>query len=63
MVMTADELKERRIFLTLTQAQLANRFGLSDRTIRNYESKWEDGATPIPKTFEIAMDALELEEK
>lgn len=59
MVMTADELKERRIFLTLTQAQLANRFGLSDRTIRNYES----GATPIPKTFEIAMDALELEEK
>ena len=57
--MDADQLKERRIFLAMTQAELANRFGLSDRTIRNYES----GATPIPTTFKMAMDALELEEK
>ena len=57
--MGPDELKERRIFLSLTQPQLASKFELSDRTIRNYES----GATPIPKVFQMALDALELAEK
>ena len=57
--MTADELKEKRIFLGLTQEKLANRFGLTERTIRNYEN----GATPIPRPFVMAFEAMELEEK
>jgi len=57
--MTADELKERRVFMGMTQKKLAERFGLSERTVRNYEM----GATPIPRTFVMAFDALELEEK
>ena len=59
MVMTADELKEKRIFLGMTQEKLANRFGLTERTIRNYEN----GATPIPRTFVMAFEAMELEEQ
>jgi len=57
--MTADELKEKRIFLGLTQAKLATKFGLTERTIRNYEN----GATQIPRTFIMAFEAMELEEK
>ena len=57
--MTADELKEQRVMLNMTQYELAQRFGLSERTIRNYEN----GATPIPRTFTLAFTAMELEEK
>lgn len=57
--MNGDDLKEARIFLNMTQKQLADRFGLSERTIRNYEN----GHTDIPITFEMALRALELEEK
>lgn len=57
--MTADELKERRMFLNMTQTELANRFGLSIRTIQYYEA----GEYRIPQHFTLAMDALELEQK
>lgn len=57
--MTGIELKSKREFLNLTQRQLAEKFWVTERTIRNYESE----ATPIPKTFEMALTALELEEK
>jgi len=57
--MNGDDLKEARIFLNMTQKQLADRFGLSERTIRNYENEHTD----IPITFEMALRALELEEK
>jgi len=53
------ELKRKREFLNMTQKQLAEKFWVAERTIRNYESE----ATPIPKTFEMALTALELEEK
>ena len=57
--MTGNELRNKREFLNLTQKQLAERFWITERTIRNYETD----ATPIPKTFEMAVNALELEEK
>ena len=57
--MKGDDLKEARIFLNMTQKELAERFGLAERTIRNYEN----GYTEIPGHFELAIQALELEEK
>lgn len=57
--MTGQELKSKREFLNMTQKQLAQKFWVTERTIRNYETD----STPIPKTFEMALTALELEEK
>jgi transcriptional regulator with XRE-family HTH domain len=57
--MTPQELRNKREFLNMTQKQLAERFCITERTIRNYES----GATEIPRTVEMALSALELEEK
>ena len=57
--MSPQELRNKREFLNMTQKQLADRFCITDRTIRNYES----GATDIPRTVEMALSALELEEK
>lgn len=57
--MTGQELKLKREFLNLTQIEMARKFAITERTIRNYETD----ATPIPKTFEMALTALELEEK
>jgi transcriptional regulator with XRE-family HTH domain len=57
--MTPQELKHKRLFMNLTQKQLADKFCITERTIRNYES----GATEIPRTVEMALSALELERK
>ncbi len=57
--MSPQELRNRREFMNLTQKQLADRFCITERTIRNYET----GATDIPRTVEMALSALELEEK
>ena len=57
--MSPQELRNKREFLNMTQKQLADRFCITERTIRNYES----GATDIPRTVEMALSALELEEK
>lgn len=57
--MSPQELRNKREFLNLTQKQLADKFCITERTIRNYES----GATDIPRTVEMALSALELEEK
>jgi transcriptional regulator with XRE-family HTH domain len=57
--MTPQQLKIKRQFLGLTQEELAKMFLITARTIRNYET----GATVIPKTFEMALNALELERK
>tara|TARA_A100000171_G_scaffold29012_1_gene27089 strand:+ start:179 stop:352 length:174 start_codon:yes stop_codon:yes gene_type:complete len=56
---TPQQLKIKRQFLGLTQEELAKMFLITARTIRNYET----GATVIPKTFEMALNALELERK
>jgi len=57
--MTGEELKRKREFLNLTQIEMAKKFAITERTVRNYETNF----TPIPKTFEMALTALELEEK
>jgi transcriptional regulator with XRE-family HTH domain len=57
--MTGDELKKRREFMNLTQAELARKFFVSAQTISNYENE----RSPVPKTFEMALKALELEER
>jgi len=57
--MSPQELRNKRLFMNLTQKQLADKFCITERTIRNYES----GATEIPRTVVMALSALELEEK
>lgn len=57
--MTGEELKRKREFLNLTQIEMAKKFAITERTVRNYETN----TTPIPKTFEMALTALELEQK
>lgn len=57
--MSPQELRNKRELMNLTQKQLADRFCITERTIRNYET----GATDIPRTVEMALSALELEEK
>lgn len=57
--MSPQELRNKREFLNLTQKQLADKFCITERTVRNYET----GATDIPRTVEMALSALELEEK
>jgi len=57
--MDAQQFKQRREFLGYSQAAFAERLGLSERTIRYYES----GEVPINKTVTLLLDAIELEEK
>ena len=57
--MTPSDFKMRREFLGYTQAQFAERLGLSLRTVQYYES----GEVPINKTVALLLDAIELEEK
>ena len=57
--MTPSELRERREFLGYTQQAFAERLGLSRRTIQAYEL----GETSITKVIELALEAIELEEK
>lgn len=57
--MTGKEFRIQRNLLDLTQAELANELGLNPNTISRYEN--ED--LPIPKTVELAMEALEKRNK
>lgn len=57
--MTGDDLKHRREMLGYTQQSFAERLGLARRTVQYYES----GEHPIPRTVELALQALELEQK
>jgi transcriptional regulator with XRE-family HTH domain len=52
---SAAELKLRREML----GYIAERLGLARRTVQYYES----GEHPIPRTVELALQALELEQK
>jgi len=56
---SAAELKLRREMLGYTQQSFAERLGLARRTVQYYES----GEHPIPRTVELALQALELEQK
>jgi transcriptional regulator with XRE-family HTH domain len=55
----ADELKHRREMLGMTQQRFAERLGLARRTVQYYES----GELDIPRTVQLALQALELEYK
>ena len=55
--MTSNELKTTRAKMMLTQQTLADRLGLSIRNIKYYEA----GQITIPKPFELAIRAIELE--
>lgn len=57
--MTGDDLKHRREMLGYTQQGFAERLGLARRTVQYYES----GEHEIPRTVELALQALELEQK
>lgn len=57
--MTPQEFKTRREFLGYTQQTFAERLGLSRRSIQAYEM----GETPISRVIEMALEAIELEEK
>ena len=57
--MTPAEFKQRREFLGYTQQTFAEKLGLSRRSIQAYEM----GETPISRVIEMALEAIELEEK
>lgn len=54
-MMTSRELKIARAVLGLTQAELAEILEIATNSISRYET----GAQPIPKTVELAIEALE----
>jgi putative transcriptional regulator len=53
--MTSKEFKIKRVILEMTQAQLAEALGVQSNTVSRYET----GDLKIPKTVELAMEALE----
>ena len=57
--MTNKEFKIKRVTLDLTQAQIAEELGIAANTVSRYETS----DLPIPKTVELAMEALEKRAK
>jgi transcriptional regulator with XRE-family HTH domain len=58
-MMDKDQFRRKRKRLGLTQTELAKRLGKSRPQIARYES----GEFPVPKAIELAMKAIEAEEK
>ena len=57
--MDADELKEKRKALKMTQAQLAEELGVNIMTI----SRWERGLRSTPPHLSLALEAIEAKQK
>lgn len=57
--MNGKELKIKRAILDMTQSELADELEMNPNTISRYEN--ED--LPIPKTVELALEALERRQK
>lgn len=57
--MKPDEFREMRKSLGYSQQGMAQRLGLSERTVRYYES----GDVPVSRTVELLLQAVELDEK
>jgi predicted transcriptional regulator len=57
--MDKDQLRRKRKKLGLTQEELAKRLDMSRPSIARYEG----GIKPIPKTVELALKAIEAEER
>jgi transcriptional regulator with XRE-family HTH domain len=53
--MEGEELKEKRIALGLTQAQLAEILDVKPNTV----ARWERGLLAVPRTVELAMATVE----
>ena len=53
--MEGDELKEKRLALGLTQAQLAEILDVKPNTV----ARWERGLLVVPRTVELAMETVE----
>lgn len=52
--MEGSELKEKRLALGLTQAQLAEILEVKPNTV----ARWERGLLAVPKTVELAMETV-----
>ena len=57
--MEGNELKDRRIALGLTQAQLAEILDVKPNTV----ARWERGLLSVPRTVELAMETVEHMQK
>ena len=57
--MGADELREKRKALEMTQAQLAKALGVNIMTV----SRWERGLRTIPPHLPLALEAIEAKQK
>jgi len=57
--MDADELREKRKALEMTQAQLAKALGVNIMTV----SRWERGLMSIPSHLSLALEAIEAKQK
>lgn len=55
--MTGQELRTRRLALGLTQAELANRLGVTVTTV----TYWETGRRNMPRTAELLLERIEEE--
>lgn len=53
--MEGEKLKEKRIALGLTQAQLAAILDVKPNTV----ARWERGLLSVPRTVELAMETVE----
>lgn len=53
--MEGDQLREKRIALGLTQAQLAEILDVKPNTV----ARWERGLLSVPRTVELAMETVE----
>lgn len=57
--MTGDELREKRVALELTQAQLAEILDVKPNTV----ARWERGLLSVPRTVKLAMETVERKYK
>ena len=53
--MEGSELREKRIALGMTQAQLAEVLAVKPNTV----ARWERGLLSVPRTVELAMETVE----
>lgn len=57
--MDGTELKEARLKLDLTQAQLAEILGVKPNTV----ARWENGVLVVPTAIALAMETVERDHK
>jgi len=60
--MTPDEFLDTRLALSLTQLELAQTLGVTERTIRNYENGFTPISSPIAKLMEFLIKKRGLTE-